>query len=236
MEINKIYNEDCLVFLDKIASNSIDLILTDPPYEHEINGGLIKDGYFERKLTRDRHINFISNGFDYDRVFEQFDRVCKVPNMIIFCSNKQISKIMSYWEKKKYSVTLLVWKKPNPIPLANGNYVSDVEFMVYVRGKGATYNSIGVKSQLKVFEYNVASSAFRIHPTEKPLDLLKRLLLIHSNENDLVLDCFSGSGTTALACNQERRNFLACEIDNAFFNESVKRFELITSQTQLNLF
>jgi DNA modification methylase len=236
MKINKIYNEDCIHFLSKIESKSIDLILTDPPYELDNHGGLVKDGYFERKLTRDRHIEFISNGFDYAKVFDEFERICKIPNMIIFCSNKQISKIMSYWEEKNYSVTLLVWKKPNPIPLANGNYVSDVEFMVYVRGKGATYNSIGVKNQLKVFEYNVPTSSFRIHPTEKPLDLLKRLLLIHSNENDLVLDCFSGSGSTALACNKEKRNFLACEIDNTFFNESVKRFELITLQTTLNLF
>ena len=82
MEINQIYNEDCLEFLSKIEDKSIDLIRTDPPYEHEIHGGLVKDNYFERKLTRDRHINFISNGFDYDKVFSEFDRICKIPNMI----------------------------------------------------------------------------------------------------------------------------------------------------------
>jgi DNA modification methylase len=233
MEINQIYNEDCLEFLSKIDDKSIDLILTDPPYEHEIHGGLVKDNYFERKLTRDRHINFISNGFDYDKVFSEFDRICKIPNMIIFCSNRQISKIMSYWENKGYSVTLLIWKKPNPIPLGNGNYISDVEFMVYVRGKGATYNSIGVKDQLKVYEYPSPSSSQRIHPTEKPLDLLRRLLLIHSNENDLILDSFSGSGSTSLACLKEKRNFLACEIDEIFFKSSTKRLNNKKSQKTL---
>jgi site-specific DNA-methyltransferase (adenine-specific) len=233
MQLNTIYNEDCLDFLSKIESNSIDLILTDPPYEHEIHGGLIKDGYFERKLTRDRHINFISQGFDYEKVFSEFDRICKVPNMIIFCSNRQISKIMSYWELKGYSVTLLIWRKPNPIPLGNGNYISDVEFMVYVRGKGATFNSIGVKDQCKVYEYPSPSSNERIHPTEKPLKLLRRLLLIHSNKDDLILDCFSGSCSTGLACVKENRNFLACEIDEEFFKTSTKRLLGVKSQTSL---
>lgn len=233
IELNKIYNEDCIDFLSRIENKSIDLILTDPPYEHEIHGGLVKNGYFERKLTRERHINFISNGFDYDKVFSHFDRICKVPNMIIFCSNRQISKIMSFWEKKGYSVTLLIWRKPNPIPLGNGNYISDVEFMVYVRGQGATFNSIGVKDQLKVFEYPSPSSSERIHPTEKPLDLLRRLLLIHSNENNLVLDCFSGSGSTALACMKEKRKFLGCEIDKEYYNSSTKRLKYKKSQTTL---
>lgn len=235
MELNKIYNEDCIKFLNKIESNSIDLILTDPPYEHEIHGGLIKDGYFERKLTRDRHINFISQGFDYEAVFSEFDRICKVPNMIIFCSNRQISKIMSFWENKGYSVTLLVWRKPNPIPLGNGNYISDIEFMIYVRGKGATYNSIGVKEQCKVYEFPSPSSKERIHPTEKPLALLRRLILIHSNENDLILDCFSGSGSTGIASLKENRNFLACEIDKEFFKTSSLRIKNFQSQITLEL-
>jgi DNA modification methylase len=140
---------------------------------------------------------------------------------------------MSYWENKGYSVTLLIWRKPNPIPLGNGNYISDVEFMVYVRGKSATFNSIGVKDQLKVYEYSSPSSSERIHPTEKPLDLLRRLLLIHSNENHLVLDCFSGSGSTALACMKEKRNFLGCEIDKEFYNSSTKRLKNKKSQTSL---
>lgn len=235
MQLNNIYNEDCLSFLSKIENNSVDLILTDPPYEHEIHGGLIKDGYFERKLTRDRHINFISQGFDYESVFSEFDRICKIPNMIIFCSNRQISKIMSFWENKGYSVTLLVWRKPNPIPLGNGNYISDIEFMVYVRGKGATYNSIGVKEQCKVYEFSSPSSKERIHPTEKPLALLRRLILIHSNENDLILDCFSGSGSTGIASLKENRNFLSCEIDEEFFEKSSLRIENFKSQTKLAL-
>ena len=226
-------NKDGLELLRELQDNSVDFILTDPPYEHEIHGGLVKDGYFERKLTRERHINYISEGFDYDTYFNEYLRIVKIPNMIIFCSNRQIAKTMSWFENKGLSVTLLIWVKKNPIPLGNGNYISNTEYMVYVRGKGATFNSIGYDFQLKTFDYASPTTKERIHPTEKPIDLLRRLLLIHTNENDLVLDTFAGSFTTALACHKEKRRFLGSEIDVDMFNKANKRLKVEMKQTSL---
>ena len=74
---------------------------------------------------------------------------------------KKGSKIMNYWEQKKYSVTLLVWDKPNPIPFGNGKHISNLEFIVYVRGKGATFNNLGVNEQKKTFNYPSPSSSKR---------------------------------------------------------------------------
>jgi len=224
-------NIDGLELLKTLPNNSIDFILTDPPYELEIHGG--GAGFMKDRKLLNKHISYIGYGFDFDTYFSEYERVLKVMNAVIFCSNKQVSKTMNWFENKGYSVTLLVWKKPNPIPLGNGKYIGDIEFMIYVRGKGATFNNIGYKDQLRVFEYNVPSTAERIHPTEKPIDMLRRLLLIHTNENDVVLDTFAGSFTTGLACHRENRKCIASEIDEKMFLLANTRFKNEISQTQL---
>lgn len=199
---------DCLEEMKKFPDNHFDLILTDPPYELDNHGGGTTD-FAQRKLVKDLHIDFISDSFDLDQVFNEFVRLCKVVNVIIFCSNKQVSKIMGWWEKLGYSVTLLAWDKPNPVPFGNGKYISNLEFIVYVRGKGATFNG----SNLKTFRTAGVSSKARQHPTEKPVALIKDLLKIHSSEQDTVLDPFLGSGSTAEAAQQLNRNYIGIEID-----------------------
>lgn len=199
-------------------------MLTDPPYKLDNHGGG-QNGFKDRKLVKNLHIDFISKSFDMNAVFSEIERVCKKVNVVMFCSNKQVSKIMKYWEDRKYSVTLLVWKKPNPSPLSNGKYISSVEFMVFVRGKNATFNNVGYNEQLKTFEYGVPSSKNRLHPTEKPIEMLERLIKIHSNENDTVLDMFMGSCTTGIACINTNRNFIGMEIDENYFNISLKRID-----------
>ncbi len=225
-------NGEAVEQLKLMPDKSVDFVCIDPPYELDNHGGG-KTDFAQRKLVKDLHIDFISNGFEMEKVFTEIERVSKTMNMICFCSNKQVSKIMNYWEQKKYSVTLLVWQKSNPVPFGNGKYISDLEFMIYVRGKGATFNNIGYKDQLRVFEYNVPSTAERIHPTEKPIDMLRRLLLIHTNENDVVLDTFAGSFTTGLACHKENRKCIASEIDEKMFMSANTRFKNEISQTQL---
>ena len=224
-------NIDGLELLKTLPDNSVDFILTDPPYELEIHGG--GAGFMKDRKLLNKHISYIGYGFDFDTYFSEYERVLKVMNAVIFCSNKQVSKTMNWFENKGYSVTLLVWKKPNPIPLGNGKYIGDTEFMIYVSGKVATFNNIGYKDRLRVFEYNVPSTAERIHPTEKPIDMLRRLLLIHTNENDVVLDTFAGSFTTGLACHKENRKCIASEIDEKMFMSANTRFKNEISQTQL---
>lgn len=205
-----------------LNDNSIDFVLIDPPYKLDNHGGG-KTDFAQRKLVKDLHIDFISKGFEMIDVFIEIERLQTTLNAVIFCSNKQVSEIMSYWEQKKYSVTLMVWQKTNPVPFGNGKYISDLEFMVYVRGKKAIYNSIGYKDQLKTFTYSAPSSKSRIHPTEKPQEILERLIKIHSNENSIVLDCFGGSFSTAIACLNLNRNFIGIELDDNYFEIAKKR-------------
>jgi site-specific DNA-methyltransferase (adenine-specific) len=230
-----ITNEDNMVLMKRYPNNYFDFVLIDPPYELDNHGGVVKGHDLERKLNRDKHIDFISEGFNLEKVFTEIERLSKVMNMICFCSNKQVSKIMSYWELKKYSVTLLVWDKPNPIPLGNGKHISNLEFMVYVRGKGATFNNLGVNEQKKTFNYPSPSNSYRIHPTEKPLALLERLIKLHTKENDIVLDCFGGSMSSAIACYNTQRQIVSCELDKEYYNKAIKRIKDHISQIKLEL-
>lgn len=234
-----LYNADCMEIMKSMSDKSVDFILTDIPYEQELHGGGDKNGEFQnRKLVmamgKNNYLDFISHGIDYDAVFTEFERLCKIVNICIFCSNKQVGKIMTWWENKGYVATLLVWDKPNPIPLGNGKYISNIEFIVYVRAKGAPFNNLGYEMQLKTFRYAAPIAKDRIHETEKPKELLCHLLRLHTNENDLVFDPYGGSFSTAIACHDLDRQFIGCEILPDYYDKAVKRIK--NHQLQLRLF
>ena len=144
----------------------------------------------------------------------------------MFCSNKQISKLMTYFESKGLSTTLLVWQKTNPIPFANGKYQEECEFIIYVRGKGVTFNNeVGISGKKKILTFPTLKGKERNHPTEKPIDLLLRLLELHSSEDQVVLDPFMGSGSTGVAARRIYREFIGFEIDENYHNIAIKRID-----------
>ena len=223
----RLINGDCNKELEKILNTEFkfDFILIDPPYELENHGGTRKAMARRMNKIKDE-IDFISNGFDYDNIFNKLIKLQNIVNMCIFCSNKQISKIMGWFEDKGYSVTLLVWKKTNPSPLCNLKHISDLEFIVYVRGKGAYWNSdenLEIKYKLK--QHSIINGKNKFHPTEKPVNLLKELIRLHTKENDMILDCFMGSGSTGVACKELNRNFVGIELNKEYFEIAERRME-----------
>lgn len=223
----RLINGDCNKELDKIIDTGFkfDFILIDPPYKLENHGGTRKAMARRMNKIKDE-IDFISNGFDYDTIFNKLIELQNIVNMCIFCSNKQISKIMGWFEDKGYSVTLLVWKKTNPSPLCNLKHISDLEFIVYVRGKGAYWNSdenLEIKYKLK--QHSIINGKNKFHPTEKPVNLLKELIRLHSKENNVILDCFMGSGSTGVACKELNRNFVGIELNKEYFEIAERRME-----------
>ena len=229
LEINTIHLGCCLELMKNIPDKSIDLIVTDPPY-------ILKNGGSGKSCLKS--INKIStglidieNGFDIESTLNQFKRICKKFNAFIFCSNKQVSSLMKWGENKGYYTTCLVWHKYNCTPFSNGVWSPDIEFIVHVREKGATFKG-DAKLKNKVVTMPIETSKYG-HPTEKPLLLIERYLKIGSNENDLVLDCFSGSGTTAIACHNLKRNFICIEKNNIYYNNSIKRLEATKQQLKL---
>lgn len=180
-----------------------------------------------------RSIDFISNDFDRDAVFSECLRVLKIPNLIIFCSNRQLGKTITWFEQKGLSTTTLIWQKTNPIPSCRNSYISDVEYIVYVHGKGATFNNdTPLEYKYKVYTTPICPDG-KLHPTQKSVTHIRRFLLLHSKENDVILDPFIGSGTTAVACVKERRNFIGfeklkeyCDIANRRVKEEMKQGKL----------
>lgn len=186
-----------------------------------------------RAQAMKENIDFIAHDFDYNGCFEQFLRICKIPNMIIFCSNKQIGRTMTFFEEKGLVATLLIWQKTNPIPACNNGYISECEFAVYVRGKGACFNNdTPMEWKKKVYASPICPDG-KLHPTMKPLDLIRRYLLVHTKPNDVVFDAFLGSGTTAIACIREKRHYIGCEIDKTYYNVAQER--IANEKAQLTL-
>lgn len=227
---NKIICADCIDILKQLPDKCVDLVLTDPPYEQEMHGGY-KQGLAQSYQTVKTNTEFMNYGYDYESVLPELIRVCKIPNIIIFCSNAQIAKTMGFFEDKGLTATLLIWQKTNPAPLGNGKYLSDIEYVVYVRGKNSTFNDVPLKMKYKIKSYPFVAD--KEHPAQKPVGLISEYLKTHSNENDIVLDCFSGSGTTAVACHKLKRRFICIEKDPDYWAASVKRLEDVQKQGEL---
>lgn len=233
---SQLYNIDCVAKMQQFINNNrkFDLILTDPPYEMDIHGGTANNDFSSRKLISEKHIQFITDGFDYQKCFNMFLQLQTVTNILIFCSNNQISKTMKFFEDKGLSATLLVWKKLNPIPLCNGKHISDLQFIVYVRGKGAFFNNdeeYGIKMKCK--QYSSPSSKYRIHPTQKPIKLLQQLIRLHSKKGDVIFDPFMGSGSTGVASLNLSRCFCGCELKEQFFAGAKNRIDNLLVQNVL---
>ncbi len=221
----KLYKGDCLELMKNIVDKSVDLICTDIPYELAPHGGT-NCAFAERVIRMRDSVEFIANGIDYDKVFSEFIRVCKIPNMIIFCSNLQIGKIISFFSAKELKTDLLVWEKSNPAPLCNGKYISDLEYIIYVHDKGSPFNNaVPIEWKRKCKVYPIMVDKDKLHPTQKPQRLMTELVMTHSFENQVVLDPFMGSGTTGAACVLNKRNFIGIEKEDEYFNIAKDRLE-----------
>lgn len=183
MEINKIYNCDCIQFMQTLAANSVDLLLTDIPYD-----GVNRNSNGLRNLNKGK-ADILT--FDLNDFLNECYRITK-NTIIIFCGVTQVSDIVKYFynyqEKKKGTVRQLIWSKTNPSPM-NGQYVylSSIENIVWFRKPKGTFNAHCKKA---VFTFPNGRS--KIHPTEKNIDLIKELIKDNSNENGLIFDPCAG--------------------------------------------
>lgn len=213
LELNKIYNTDCLEFMHSMPDSCVDLVVTDPPYEIHTKGG----GLGRRPVYENGALGKISQGFDAEATLEQVARICKKINIFIFCSTKQKPRIMNWGYERGCNIAELAWYKPNAAPFTNNTFKSDLENIIYIREKG-----VKIKGISRLFTHNCGKSKYG-HPTEKPLEIIEKLILTASNEGDLIFDPFMGSGTTAVACKELNRNFIGCEIEAKYCEIAEKR-------------
>ena len=242
LKLNEVYLGDSLELYKQLDDNSIDLIVTDPPYIVDTApAGKSSVGYLKKlakkvnknnfHYSNNSDIDFISNGFNINKHLSEWQRVLKKFNAFIFCSNKQISSLMKWGENRGYITTCLIWWKYNAPPLVNGSWKSDIEYIIHIREKGAIFQGNHTLKS-KVYQSPIEISKYG-HPTEKPLKLIKQFIQVGSNENDIVLDPFCGSGTTLHGTYELKRKYIGFEIEEKFYNITKDRLKRATGKVGL---
>ena len=234
-ELNNIYCEDSYKAIKEIPDKSIDLIVTDPPYELETEGS--KENNISKTFANcNNELKAISNGIDIS-ILDEFMRVMKKPNIYLWCNKKQIPMYLDYFvTKHNCSFEIMVWCKTNPTPLCGGNYLIDKEFCLYFR-KGVKLNTtFDTAFTYWVEKKNKLDKNSFEHPTIKPLHIIKDLIKNSSNENDIVADFFMGGGTTAIGCKETNRNFIGFEIEPKWVKIGTDRLNGIDANGQMSLF
>ena len=229
----KLYNRDSYQIIDELKKSGITFshIITDPPYN------ISQENNFSTMSSSKR------KGLDFgewDKNFDLFSWIKpytqlldKDGSIIIFCSFRNISHIVESLESSGLIVKdILKWIKSNPMPRnINRRYVQDTEFAIWaVKEKSKwIFNKPEEESYLRAqFEYPVVAGKERTeHPTQKSLALMEKIITIHTNENDLIIDPFMGSGTTGVAALNLNRKFIGVEISEDYFNIAKKRIEAI---------
>ena len=231
--LNKITLGDSYELIKELPDKSIDCVYTDIPYLY-VNGGLGHSEMCERTARKKQELKDISNGIDYS-ILDEFKRVLKKVNIFIWCSKMQLLEIMNWG--RQYNQDLLVWCKSNPTPQTNNVWLPDLEYCVHIREKGVPLNDgYDLKSKYYISPANKNDKDLFNHPTIKPLSLVKRHILHATQQNDIILDTFMGSGTTAVACLETNRQFVGFEIDEKWCKIANDRIKGISASGQMSLF
>tara|TARA_B100001093_G_C26824725_1_gene1013494 strand:- start:1251 stop:2078 length:828 start_codon:yes stop_codon:yes gene_type:complete len=261
-------NINGLKLLEKMEKNSIDLILTDPPYiiskesgmnmfekkvkdietnnkitkteeeweqyktKHKLKDDTYKDNYIKYGHKLGKKYAFKTDYGEWDKRFtmEQLEtfielyykKLRKGGTLIIWFDLWKITPLKGILEKYKFKqIRMIEWVKSNPMPLNQRiNYLTNAReiALLAVKGGKPTFNS---KYDRGIYTYPIVSGK-RNHPTQKNLNLFEELIKKHSNEGDLVVDTFLGSGTTAIAAKNTKRRFIGCEIDKKYYDKMTK--------------
>lgn len=219
---------DCLELMKDIPDESIDLLVTDPPYKI-VQGGCTNKavrlkGSNQEQLKKGTLFN--NNSIKFSEWIPEVYRVLKNNSHCYIMSNdRNINELLNICEKVGFKLlNILVWGKSKHSP--NRYYLKNCEFIVFLRkGKAKNINNMGTKQLLLID--NVEN---KNHPSEKPIKLMKILIKNSTNEQDKVLDPFMGSGTTGVACKELNRNFIGIELDENYFNIAKERINSIVRE------
>jgi len=226
-----ILNKEALEFLSDVPDNSIDLVLTDPPYEISHKTGFMASKgpkTLERFKMSYEFGEWDKQNLDLLPFISEMYRVLKPSGTcIVFYDLWKLSYLKEMMEASKFKqLRFIEWVKTNPVPVNSKlNYLynaREIALSGVKKGK-PTFNS---EYDNGIYRYPIYHGKDRFHPTQKSLPLFEELIKKHSNEGQLVLDCFFGSGTTAIAAMNTSRRFVGCELDKEYFDKTVERIEI----------
>lgn len=236
MEINNIYLGNAYELIKQIPNESIDLIMTDPPYDIKnlhTGTGILKD------KSRAKHIEemkstSLGNGIDL-KILDEFMRIMKKPNIYIWCNKEQIYDYMTYFVKeKKCKFDIIIWAKTNPTPFCGGHYLTDKEYCLYFYKNIKLNGNYDTLKTCYITSINVEDKKKFKHPTIKPEEIIKTLIS-NSCSGGVVFDPFSGSGTTCMCAKKLGLNYLGFEINKEYHKISIDRLNGIDQNGRMNL-
>lgn len=232
-----LYNADCIESMKQVPDATVDLILTDPPYNL---GNFMKDR--DTNLSRMRDNYFGAAGWD-NMDFESWSRsmdsffasaartMKKGGSLIVFMSIIKVETIIQLAQKHGfYYKTTGIWHKKNPMPRnMNLHFINSTEAWVYFvyKARTGTFNNNGVAIH-DFIETSVTPAGerkFGKHPTQKPISLMQHFISVLTNPGDCILDPFMGSGTTGVAAKLANRDFIGIELDEGYFKAAALRIK-----------
>ena len=180
MEFDKIYLGDAYELIKQVPDNSVDLIITDPPYcgSYGGGGGVAQHNGEQKRFVQQIKDNDLYNGFDLS-ILNEFVRVMKRINIYLWCNKEQIYDYLTFFVKeRKCNWEMIVWGKDNPPPFLNGHYLKDKEYCLYFWEKGVKVHlTFDTGRTIYLSKTNVSDKSDYDHPTIKPLEIIKNLIL-----------------------------------------------------------
>ncbi len=239
IDINKIkkymiIQNDCFEVLKQIPDNSIDLILTDPPYNlAQYSTGNM---YFDWRADRNNDIEkWDLVDLQPSDLLNEFKRILSPKgNIFIFCSYNLIGDYHKVFDPEFDTFQFMVWHKTNPVPnFRKTSFLNSCELIVSCWNKGHTWNFTAQNDMHNFIESGICMGKERIkgedgknlHPTQKPISILEKIIKIASNDGDIILDCFNGVGSTGEAALKLNRRYLGIEIDNKYVAATQNRLK-----------
>lgn len=226
MELNKIYNDNCLNIMSALPDCSVDLIVTDPPYKVTGSGTAGNTGgMLARKSFMSGNV-FKHNDIKPIEYLPEFYRILKTDaHCYIMINHINLIEMLNVATGCGFKfVKSLIWDKKNKI--MGRYYMSQFEYILFFRkGSEKPINNCGTPDILRIpnIKMNDADVGGNLHDTEKPVALMKTLIENSSQIGELVLDPFAGIGATVIACIESNRNYIVAEIDEKFYNTILHR-------------
>ena len=227
MELNQIYNKDVLELMKTMSDESIDLIVTDPPYKVTARGNAGNSGgMMQDKLSMQGKI-FRHNDIKPSEYIPEFYRLLKDgSHCYIMTNHVNLHEMLNVAKESGFHfIKSLVWNKGNKI--MGQYYMSQFEYILFFRkGRGKKINKCGTADILEIPNKKTkGEDGKNIHDTEKPVELMKVLIENSSNIDEVVFEPFMGVGSTIMACIELDRKYIGCEIDEKYYNIAKNRIE-----------
>lgn len=247
LELNRIYQMDCLEGMKLVPDESVDMILCDLPYG----------------TTQNKWDSVI----DLDKLWEQYKRIIKQRGVIVLTAQTPFDKVLGasnlkmlkyelIWEKSKATgylnarrmpmkahENILVFYKKTPKynpqmtegkPYKNQHKAGDTGSNYGENKKEYSYENEGTRFPRSVLKIESVKSNEQIHPTQKPVELFEWLIKTYSDENEIILDNCMGSGTTAVAAILNNRKFIGFELETEYIELANKRLDSINLEIDLD--